>query len=411
MQQYSKPSTIKFAILFTAFVFSLLCGTMSTFIMKSPKAFGVSLTSAGTLDVYQNISLILGSFVAFSFIFRFGYKKMIISILVLMIILSVITPILSEYWLIKLFLVGTGIVLVGMKVCLYSSSAMVSKDPQQQAGLISLLELLWAISGFFGLWVISFFLSNTHNWLDFLYFYAALAVVNVIIWLFVRIDESVLSKERAKPILVQLKDMFDILKNKQVIAAIVIMFIGSILAMSFLVWLPGFYHEALNISPSLSLQISSVSSVTTFVGIMLAYFLLKYISWDKILFLYFCVGIVFLATVLFSVEKSSHEITNLKDVSIMALALPFFSFFIAPVTPILNSSILSRTVKNKQPTLMSLLTVFFAIAASIAARGIGYLMQYLGGVEGFKVATIIPLILMIILVLPYARFLQKGTVE
>ena len=307
MQQYSKPSTIKFAILFTASVFSLLCGTMSTFIMKSPKAFGVSLTSAGTLDVYQNISLILGSFVAFSFIFRFGYKKMIISILVLMIILSVITPILSEYWLIKLFLVGTGIVLVGMKVCLYSSSAMVSKDPQQQAGLISLLELLWAISGFFGLWVISFFLSNTHNWLDFLYFYAALAVVNVIIWLFVRIDESVLSKERAKPILVQLKDMFDILKNKQVIAAIVIMFIGSILAMSFLVWLPGFYHEALNISPSLSLQISSVSSVTTFVGIMLAYFLLKYISWDKILFLYFCVGIVFLATVLFSVEKSSHE--------------------------------------------------------------------------------------------------------
>ena len=95
----------------------------------------------------------------------------------------------------------------------------------------------------------------------------------------------------------------------------------------------------------------------------------------------------------------------------MALALPFFSFFIAPVTLILNSSILSRTVKNKQPTLMSLLTVFFAIAASIAARGIGYLMQYLGGVEGFKVATIIPLILMIILVLPYARFLQKGTVE
>jgi len=60
--------------------------------------------------------------------------------------------------------------------------------------------------------------------------------------------------------------------------------------------------------------------------------------------------------------------------------LPLAGFFLAPNTPILNSAVLNRTVKEKQALLM---TITYAISSSISARVAGYLMQHFGGIDGF----------------------------
>lgn len=408
----SRVGIIKLTLIFTVFVFSLFCGVLSTFIMQASHYFHASLTSAGTLETYQNGAVIVFSFIAFSYILKKGYRQSIMTILVLMIVLSIIAPILDTYWMIKLFLVGTGIVLVGMKICIYSSAAIISTEENEQAGLLSLLEATWMIAGMAGMWIISFFVAKLpNNWLTFLYVYAAIGVLNLIIWMFVRMDESALSREKATPVLQQIKEILIMCKNKLIIAAIIMIFIGSILEMGFNAWLPGFYESALNISPSLSLQIASLGGLAAFGGRVFAFVLLRYMKWQKMLMCYYIIGLAFLIVVLFSMHESGHEITRLSDVSVMALIFPIFGFFFAPNAPVLNSSILSRTVKEKQALLMTILAIVFAIASSFTARGIGWMMQHLGGITGFKLSTIIPLIVLIVLIIPYSKFIHKGKVE
>jgi MFS transporter, FHS family, glucose/mannose:H+ symporter len=162
---------------------------------------------------------------------------------------------------------------------------------------------------------------------------------------------------------------------------------------------------------SKSFNLYYYTSLATFGGRLFAFILLKYMKWPKMLLCYYIAGFVFLVIVLFSMHASGHQITDIKDVSLMALIFPAFGFFFAPETPILNSSILSRTVKGKQALVMTILVVVFAVASSIAARGIGYMMQHLGGIEGFKFAIIIPLIILIVLILPYSKLLHKGKIE
>lgn len=162
---------------------------------------------------------------------------------------------------------------------------------------------------------------------------------------------------------------------------------------------------------SLSVEISSMSLLLCFLGRIAVIFLLRVMTWEKVLFVYYTVGFILLVVVLFSVHPSSTEITQLKDVPFMALLLPFIGFILAPNTPLFNSSILARTAKEKQALLMTVITITFAIASSIGARLVGQLLESLGGITGFKIATLIPMLLLVIIILPYAKFLKKGRID
>ena len=332
-------------------------------------------------------------------------------ILTLMIILSVLVPMIDAYWTLKIFLVATGIVLVGMKVCIYSTAAIISKEENEQAGFLSLLESMWMLAGMIGMWIMAYYIEiSPDTWLRFLYIYAVIASINLFIWKIVTVDETALDKEKSTPVLTQIQEMLSMCKSSLVLAAIVMIFICSVLEMSFGAWLPGFYEAALNLSPSLSLKVASIGGLATFAGRFMTFFLLKKMQWQRMLLCYYTVGLVFLCIVLFSLHKSGHTITNMSDVSLMALIFPVFGFFFAPSTPVLNSSILSRTPKEKQALLMTIIAIVFALASSLTARGVGYLMQHFGGIEGFKIATIVPLILLIVLVIPYAKLLKSKKV-
>ena len=88
-RKVSNPSIVKLSLALTVFVFSLYCGTLSTFIMQASHYFHASLTSAGTLETYQNGAVVVFSFIAFSFILKRGYRQSMMVVLVLMIVLSI----------------------------------------------------------------------------------------------------------------------------------------------------------------------------------------------------------------------------------------------------------------------------------------------------------------------------------
>jgi fucose permease len=412
-QQYSSVRQIKLALLACVWAFSSFACTLSTFIMQAVSYFKVSPTSAGTLESYQNLAMVLATFITFSYIIKVGYKYTLISIMLLMTVLCLLFPLLNSYWFVKLYLIGVGIVLVGMKVGIYSCVAFTARHEKDQAQFLSLVEAVWMIASMAGMWIMAYAIRHFgHDWIYSLWYFAAIGVISLVLWLPLKLDEQLLITTTAlgKPRQI-MQTSWAILRHRLVIAAISMLFIANLVEMGLSAWLPGFYVAAFNLSQGLSVYLASLALFATFAGRLMVAWLLRYFNWQQVLLVFYASGLIFLSLVLFTLVTSPSPINQLSQVPVIAYLLPTVGFFLAPNTPLLNSSILARIAKAKQPLLMTILSIVFAVASSIGARGIGQLIEHCGAVSGFKLATLLPLFLLLVLIFPYARYLQKSFIE
>jgi len=407
-----QKTRLRITLLFTCWTLSLFGSVLATFIMQAVAFFHVSPASAGTLESYQNLTLVVITFIAFSYILKVGYRKALMTVIALMVFLSFITPFIDTYWMIKVYLVGVGITLVGMKVGIYATVSLVTENESQHASFLSLAEATWMLSSMVGMWIIAFFIKIApDHWMYALWVYTVFGIINFLIWMFTPMDESAIEKEKQQPFKEQIKDIINICKSKIVLFAIIIFFVDQFVENGFLAWMAGFYQMAIHLSQSLSVELASITVFAYFIGRVAVVFLLKYMRWDKVLFIYYLIAITILIYVLYTIHAPNHPINTLWDIPIQALILPLIGFFMAPNTPILNSAVLNRTVKEKQALLMTVMTITYAISSSISARLIGDLMGHFGGILGFKLTTVIPMIFLIIFILPFANFLRKRTIE
>lgn len=401
---------LRVAIFMTVCCLSMFACTLSTFIMQAVAYYHVSSTSAGTLESYQNLSMIVFILGLFSVILRLGYRRSLILIISMMVIIAFLMPFINKYYMIKIYLIGLGLVFVAMKVVLYSTIPLTVRSESQQAMLLSLIEVFWALASLVGMWIMAHFMQSS-NWLAFTWVFSAFGLLTVILWKFTPLDESAIQKEKQESLKNQLKAMVAICNNRYLAAVIIISFLASQVEMGLGAWLPGFYKEALALPDFLSVKIASFALVATLLGRLVVVGLLKLVSFGKALFIYYAVGLIVLVSALFNIMVTTNSVTSISQVPFSALMLAFFAFFLAPSTPLLNSSILAHTAKEKHVLLMTVLTIIFALASSIGARLIGQLIDHFGIINGFKLATIIPLSLLVIIILPYERFIKKGYIK
>ncbi|MCP4177959.1 MAG: MFS transporter [bacterium] len=399
----------RIALIFTCFTLSLFTCVLSAFIMQAVAYFHVSATSAGGLETYQNATVAILSFISFSFLLKVGYRKSLMIVLLVMIFIGIVTPIVNEFWMMKLFLVFVGLALVSIKVAVYSTVTLITENKKQHAIFITVIEATCMISSMLGMWILSEFIKfDLEHWMYALWFFSAVALINFIVWLFIKLDESVLMKEKAESVSQQIKEIFVLLKYKVVWYAIILFFLASLVETCFSVWLPGFYQESMAVKASLSLQIGSMFVFALAAGRIFVAFLLKYLSWHKVLFIFYLVGCILLITILITIHKPDHAVTGIWSIPFIALLLPLMGFFLAPSTPLINSSILTSTPEPKHALMMTIMTITFAISGSLAARLLGFLFDEFGGVTGLKIATVVPLVIMVLMVIPYARALKKS---
>ena len=401
---------LKITIFMTVCCLSMFACTLSTFIMQGVAYYHVSATSAGTLESYQNLSMIVFILGLFSVILRLGYRTSLMLIIAIMVVIAILLPLIDSYIMLKIYLVGLGLVFVAMKVILYSTVPLSVKSDTEQAMMLSLLEVFWALASVVGMWVMAHFMQMT-NWLYFSWVFASFGVITIILWKFTKLDESILKKEENIGFVKQLKDIVNICKNRYLAAVILISFCASMVEMGLGAWLPGFYKEALSLSDFLSVKIASFALIATLFGRLVVVGLLKFVTWGRALFIYYSLGFLVLVYALFSTKVSHTLITQMSEVPFGAIMLSVFAFFLAPGTPLLNSAILARTAKEKHVLLMTVLTIIFALASSIGARLIGQLIDHFGVIDGFKMATIVPLLLLVVFILPYEKFIHKAHIK
>lgn len=397
----------KSALIYTFLTLSIFTSALSIFVLQAVSYYQVSNASAGALESYQNLTQIVLSFIAFSILLNLGYKRAMVIMLTLMSLLCIAMPFLNYFWILKVYLVFLGFALVFLKIGVYSSVGLVTNSQKSHAFFVAIVETTWMVGSVIGMWVLSFFLHQI-NWLYAFWVFAFIGLVNVALWLVTPLNEDSLVIEKNKKIGEQLKDILQLCKSKLILSFIAIFFVAGLVEQGINAWLPAFYSSVINLPSNYSVQLASLLLLSMAFGRVIVIFLLNYIRWDKILLIFYSCGALFLIVML-SLVKNSHgiEITSWASVPLVALLFPLIGIFIAPTSPLLNSTILSTFPKAKHTLVMTIVTIFGALTGSIAARLLGELFDWFGGIQAFRLTTVVPLIIVAILILPYGKMINR----
>ena len=101
-----------------------------------------------------------------------------------------------------------------------------------------------------------------------------------------------------------------------------------------------------------------------------------------------------------------NEISSITDVPMLGFILPIIGLFIAPIYPLLNSSVLSSLPKNLHAPMSGLIIVFSALGGTLGSRIVGELFEEIGGANAFYF-LLIPMVLLIVFVLVIDKMSKK----
>jgi fucose permease len=204
---------------------------------------------------------------------------------------------------------------------------------------------------------------------------------------------------------------------KLIIVPLVLVFIISaflfvMIEQGIMTWLPTFNKKIFNFNSVLSVQMASILALSLALGRFIAGFLTKYINW--VVLVVVCVVIsgsilIYILPKLQGDVQAIGEITRLSDVPTLGFILPLIGLFIAPIYPLLNSTVLSSLPKSLHSPMSGLIIIFSALGGTIGSRIVGELFERIGGANAFYF-LLIPMGLLIVFVLLIDRMSKKQVV-
>ena len=90
--------------------------------------------------------------------------------------------------------------------------------------------------------------------------------------------------------------------------------------------------------------------------------------------------------------------------------MPLIGLFIAPIYPLLNSTVLSHLPKNLHSPMSGLIIIFSALGGTLGSRIVGILFERVGGENAFYF-LIIPIVLLVITVIVIKSIIRKQEVS
>ncbi len=140
-------------------------------------------------------------------------------------------------------------------------------------------------------------------------------------------------------------------------------------------------------------------------------FLFKFLKWEKVLIVYFIIGIALIGITALSLKQNgSYELSS--NISLLSIpwqsySIPVLGFLIGPVIPLINSSALTCLPKYMHAEMITLMVIISALASCFASRLLGGMFTWVGGQMAFNLITLIPLAILLISVIPYSIVLKK----
>jgi len=407
---------IKIALFLNYFVFAILLNSVGTVILQVQNNFGVSKGSASVLEAFKDLSIAIASFLVASYIVRIGYKKTMLIALGLVSIMCLIIPSVPSFLMTKLLFATVGVSFALIKVSVFATLGLVTRDKKEHLSLMNFLESFFMIGVLTGYFIFASVVENDNplstKWFNVYYSLAALAAVAFLLLLTAKLDESKVHKaEEGKPLATEFLEMLRLIILPLVLVFIFCAFFYVLIEQSIMSWLPTFNNDVLKLSTTLSIQMASILSGAIAIGRFLAGFVLKKIDWLFVLVgCLLAAAAIVLITVPLTNNISGVAVKSLSDIPLVGFAFPLIGLFLAPVYPAINSVILSNLPVHKHGAMSGLIVVFSALGGTTGSIITGHIFGAYGGQTAFYF-SLIPITILVILLFVFKKIQPKSPAD
>lgn len=393
---------IKISLFIIYFVFAALLNSVGILVERSQEVYGVAKADAAFLELFKDLSIALVSFLIGSFIPKIGYKKGLLLSLALVFFGCLGMYFGNSFWAVKILFAITGLSFAIVKVAVYALIGLVTENKDDHSQLMSYIETTFMVGIIFMYLIFPLFFSETqpNAWLNGYLLMAVLIAVSFLIILFSRFNLD--TEHKKTSIAEDFTNMFSLFKTPVIWIFALFAFFYVMTEQGIMTWLPTFNKETLHLNPKLATQMAVILMASIALGRFITGLLVKKIKW-----IYIAVTGIILASILVLIvlpmasNVGNATVNYFKDLPLVSFLFPMIGLFLAPLYPLISSTVLSFTEKSNHSALAGILTFFSAMGGTLGSIIIGNLFDILGGNKVFYLSLIPMFIILIVLLRLY----------
>ena len=403
-----KNFSIKLSIYLNYFVFAILLNSVGIVIAKSINVYGVVESDASLLEAFKDLPIAFVSFLVASFLPRFGYKRAMLVALVIVFFGCLGMYYGNTFDTAKVLFITVGVSFALIKLSVYSLIGVVTDTPKEHSSLMSSVEGFFMVGIASAYFLFPAFYSDTDPdaWLQVYPVLCVIIALSFVLLLFSKINIPI--ETSGKSVIDDIKNSAGLLVMPLVLVFIFSAFFFVMIEQGIMTWLPRFNEKIFSFSEVLSVQMASILAISLALGRFIAGWVSKSIAWEKIVIVCSIISVVILLSVLpqLKIEGNTVVLNGLGDLPLLGFILPLIGLFIAPIYPLLNSTVLSHLPKRLHSPMSGLIIIFSALGGTLGSRIVGTLFEHIGGVNAFYF-LIIPIALLVVSVLIIKRLIKK----
>jgi fucose permease len=295
----------------------------------------------------------------------------------------------------------------------FGTIGLVTKNEKEHISMMNFIESFFMIGILAGYFIFSNFIDDSNaaseRWFNIYYILSALSTIAFFLLLSSPLNESAARMEYSSNIKEDVTAMLKLIVLPVVISFIVCAFVYVLIEQSIMSWLPTFNNKVLQLPSTISIQITSILAASTAAGRFIAGIVLKRFNWFTVLSvcLLGAAALVLIALPL-SRGVNGKEVTAWAQLPMAAYVFPLIGFFLAPVYPAINSTILSSLPKSKHGVMAGLIVVFSALGGTLGSITTGFIFQKYGGETAFYF-SLIPIAILITALFIFRKIKNKIT--
>jgi fucose permease len=403
---------VKLSLYINYFVIGLMLNSVGIVILQVIIHYNVTEGAASVLEAFKDLSIAIFSFILASYIPKYGYKRSMLTALLVVTAASLGMRFFDGFLMTKILFAATGFSFGLIKVSAYSTVGLVTDNADEHASVMSVLEGIFQVGVLSGYWIFGFFIGDgdpaSKSWLNTYWVLAALCLIAFLNLLTVKLDESEVTKAEEKfSIVHEFVEMLALIRFPLVLVFILSAFLYVLIEQSIQTWLPTFNKSILQMPNAISVQIVSIFAGAIAFGRIASGYFIKKFSWMKVLttnIIFSMLLVILVLPITRGIEVGS--INNWTDVPLAGFLLPMVGLFLGPIYPALNSSILSILPKHRQSAMSGLIVIFSALGGTTGSLTTGYIFGHFSGQTAFYF-SLVPMAILFSILFFYNNIRKK----
>ncbi len=390
---------IKISLFLIYFVFAALLNSVGILVERSQEVYDVLKADAAILEPFKDLSIALVSFIIGSFLPKIGYKNGMLLSLGVVFIGCIGMYFGNSFWAVKILFACVGMSFAVVKVSVYALIGFVTDSKKGHSQLMSLVETVFMIGIIFMYIVFPLFFDehDENAWLRGYLLMAVIIGVSFIIILFSKFDIKV--DQSTKTLKEDFAAMFKLFLSPLIWTFAIFAFFYVMTEQGIMTWLPTFNKETLHLEPKLATQMAVILMISYAVGRFLTSILVKNTKWIYIAMTGLLLAAALVLIVLPMANNISDiEVNTMADLPLVSFLFPMIGLFLAPLYPLVSSTVLSGVDKIHHSPLAGILVFFSAIGGTCGSLIIGFMFDKFGGDKVFYL-SLIPMAIILITLL------------